>query len=50
MAIQSNTSDVVDVGVQLYSGITNMKILAVNPSLAELNAMEINTYKNKFKE
>lgn len=42
MAIQSNPSDVADAGIQLYSGITNMKVLAINPSLAELNAMEIN--------
>jgi len=42
MAIQSNPSNVADVGIELYSGITNMKVLAVNPTLAELNAMEIN--------
>tara|TARA_B110000858_G_scaffold131956_1_gene150081 strand:+ start:2440 stop:3237 length:798 start_codon:yes stop_codon:yes gene_type:complete len=42
MAIQSNANDVVDAGVELWSGITNMKVLAVNPTLAELNAMEVN--------
>jgi len=42
MAIQSNANDVVDAGVELWSGITNMSVLAVNPSLAELNAMDIN--------
>lgn len=42
MAIQSNPSDVAEVGMELYSGITNMKVLAINPTLAELNAMDIN--------
>jgi hypothetical protein len=42
MAIQSNPSDVADAGIELWSGITNMNILAVNPTLAELNAMDIN--------
>tara|TARA_R100000900_G_scaffold68083_1_gene54260 strand:- start:412 stop:1185 length:774 start_codon:yes stop_codon:yes gene_type:complete len=42
MAIQSNANDVVDAGVELWSGITNMSVLAINPTLAELNAMDIN--------
>ena len=42
MAIKSNNStDEVIGGIKLYSGITNMNILAVNPSMDELHAMEI---------
>tara|TARA_R110002074_G_scaffold356051_1_gene528112 strand:+ start:329 stop:1120 length:792 start_codon:yes stop_codon:yes gene_type:complete len=42
MAIQSNANDVVDAGAELWSGITNMRVIAINPTLVELNAMEIN--------
>ncbi len=44
MAIQSNASTeaVAGTGVTLYSGLTNMKVLAVNPTMAELHAMDIN--------
>ena len=44
MAIQSNASTeaVAGTGVTLYSGLTNMKVLGVNPSMAELHAMGVN--------
>ena len=29
-------------GIKLWAGITNMEVKAVNPNLAELNAMGIN--------
>ena len=43
MAIQSNasTEEVVG-GIKVYSGLTNVKVLAVNPTMAELHAMDIN--------
>ena len=43
MAIQSNasTEEVVG-GIRTYSGLTNVKVLAVNPTMAELHAMDIN--------
>jgi hypothetical protein len=43
MAIQSNasTEEVVG-GMKTYSGLTNVKITAVNPTMAELHAMDIN--------
>ena len=43
MAIQSNasTQEVVG-GIKVYSGLTNVKVLAVNPTMAELHAMDIN--------
>ena len=43
MAIQSNasTEEVVG-GIKTYSGLTNVKVLAVNPTMAELHAMDIN--------
>jgi len=44
MAIQSNASTeaVAGAGATLYSGLTNMKVLGVNPSMAELHAMGVN--------
>lgn len=44
MAIQSNASTeaVAGTGVTLYSGLTNMKVLGVNPTMAELHAMGVN--------
>jgi len=43
MAIQSNasTEEVVG-GIKNYSGLTNVKVKAVNPTMAELHAMDIN--------
>ena len=43
MAIQSNasTQEVVG-GIKVYSGLTNVKVLAVNPTMEELHAMDIN--------
>jgi hypothetical protein len=43
MAIQSNasTEEVVG-GLKTFSGLTNVKVLAVNPTMAELHAMDIN--------
>jgi hypothetical protein len=43
MAIQSNasTEEVVG-GIKTYSGLTNVKVIAVNPTMAELHAMDIN--------
>ena len=43
MAIQSNasTQEVVG-GIKTYSGLTNVKVIAVNPTMAELHAMDIN--------
>ena len=43
MAINSNPSaESVVGGITSYSGITNAKVLAINPTMAELHAMEIN--------
>jgi len=43
MAIKSNasTEEVVGSGMKLYSGLTNMKVVAVNPTMKELHAMDI---------
>tara|TARA_R100000234_G_scaffold119212_1_gene101518 strand:+ start:2140 stop:2919 length:780 start_codon:yes stop_codon:yes gene_type:complete len=43
MAIQSNasTEEVVG-GIKTYSGLTNVNVIAVNPSMAELHALDIN--------
>ena len=43
MAIQSNasTEEVVG-GLKTFSGLTNVKVVAVNPTMAELHAMDIN--------
>tara|TARA_R110001592_G_scaffold93473_3_gene271437 strand:- start:1519 stop:2301 length:783 start_codon:yes stop_codon:yes gene_type:complete len=43
MAIQSNasTQEVVG-GIKTYSGLTDVKVVAVNPTMAELHAMDIN--------
>ena len=43
MAIQSNasTEEVVG-GIKTYSGLTNVKVTAVNPTMAELHALDIN--------
>ena len=43
MAIQSNasTEEVVG-GIKTYSGLTNVKVIAVNPTMTELHAMDIN--------
>ena len=43
MAIQSNasTEEVVG-GIKTFSGITNVNVIAVNPTMAELHAMDIN--------
>ena len=42
MAIQSNasTEEVVG-GMKLYSGLTNVKVIAVNPTMEELHALDI---------
>ena len=42
MAIQSNasTEEVVG-GIKLYSGLTNVNIIAVNPTMEELHALDI---------
>jgi hypothetical protein len=43
MAIQSNAStEEVMGGIKTFSGLTNVKVTAVNPTLAELHAMGIN--------
>ena len=34
--------EVMGSGIQLYSGITNMNVIAVNPTMAELHAQDIN--------
>jgi hypothetical protein len=43
MAIQSNasTEEVVG-GIKTFSGLTDVKVVAVNPTMAELHAMDIN--------
>ena len=42
MAIQSNSSDVeVTGGIPLYTGIGAMSVVAVNPTLGELNAIGV---------
>ena len=43
MAIQSNasTQEVVG-GMKTFSGLTNVKVVAVNPTMAELHALDIN--------
>ena len=43
MAIQSNasTQEVVG-GMKTFSGLTNVKVTAVNPTMAELHALDIN--------
>tara|TARA_R110000824_G_scaffold14863_4_gene62953 strand:+ start:5258 stop:6004 length:747 start_codon:yes stop_codon:yes gene_type:complete len=43
MAIQSNnsTEEVVGSGIKLYSGISNFEILAINPTMKELHALDI---------
>ena len=44
MAIQSNasTQEVVGGGIKTYSGLTNVNVIAVNPTMAELHALDIN--------
>ena len=43
MAIQSNASNQEVVGgIKTYSGLTNVRVTAVNPTMAELHAMDIN--------
>ena len=44
MAIQSNasTEEVVGSGIKLYSGLSNFSVIAVNPTMAELHALNIN--------
>ena len=44
MAIKSNSSteEVVGSGMKLYSGLTNVNVIAVNPTMAELHALNIN--------
>ena len=44
MAIESNASTEVvqGGGIQLYSGIANFNVIAVNPTMAELHALGIN--------
>ena len=43
MAIQSNAStEEVLKGIKTYSGLTNMNVIAVNPTMAELHALDIN--------
>ena len=43
MAIKSNasTEEVVGSGMKLYSGLTNVNVIAVNPTMAELHALDI---------
>ena len=43
MAIKSNasTQEVVGSGMKLYSGLTNVNVIAVNPTMAELHALDI---------
>ena len=43
MAIKSNasTEEVVG-GLKIYSGLTNVKVIAVNPTMVELHALDIN--------
>ena len=43
MAIQSNasTEEVVG-GIKTFSGLTNVKVITVNPTMAELHALDIN--------
>ena len=43
MAIQSNSSEqeVMGSGIKLYSGLSNFNVMAVNPSMEELHAMDI---------
>ena len=54
MAIKSNSSEqeVMGSGVKLYSGLTNMNVIAVNPTMAELHGLDINvkTEPNYFLE
>ena len=43
MAIQSNAStEEVIGGIKTYSGLTNVKVITVNPTMAELHALNIN--------
>ena len=43
MAIQSNAStEEVMGGMKSFSGLTNVKVIAVNPTMAELHALDIN--------
>jgi len=43
MAIKSNSSEqeVMGSGIKLYSGLTNMNVIAVNPTMEELHALDI---------
>lgn len=43
MAIKSNSSEqeVMGSGIKLYSGLTNMNVIAVNPTMQELHALDI---------
>ena len=43
MAIQSNNSEevVLGSGIQTYSGISNFEVIAVNPTMAELHALDV---------
>ncbi len=43
MAIKSNSSEqeVTGGGIKLYSGLSNFNVVAINPSMAELHAMDI---------
>ena len=42
MAIQSNAStEEVVAGIKTYSGLTNVNVTAVNPTMGELHAMDI---------
>ena len=44
MAIQSNasTEEVSGGGREFYSGLTNVNVVAVNPTMAELHALDVN--------
>ena len=44
MAIQSNasTEEVSGAGREFYSGLTNVNVVAVNPTMAELHALDVN--------
>jgi hypothetical protein len=48
MAIKINSSDeaVAGSGISLYSGLINMKVLAINPSLKDLHELGMEIFKH----
>ena len=50
MAIQSNasTEEVSGGGREFYSGLTNVNVVAVNPTMAELHALDVNVKQEPF--